>query len=235
MSLILLSLCDAAGRDNLFQYVSLEPLTAKGIIRVAIGTFKGIKQFPNVRLKLEALLDPERQIRIRDEVPAKRNYHILIRVLHVDRFLSLDRVVPARQQDRAGVVPFAHQEIHRLVRRLVKRSRHASFDDVEIRQSELLQLLHEIPKLGHGIAHAHVVSVSEGANPVAHSVGADGVDNSFRDFQTETGTVLDGPAPGVVPPIADVLRKLVDQEAVGAVDLDAVEFGVDGVQRRLPV
>ena len=50
----------------------------------------------------------------------------------------------------------------------------------------------------------------------------DGCDR-FHDFQQETRAVLDGTAVAVGPPVTSVLKKLVQQIAIGGVQLNAVE------------
>ena len=69
----------------------------------------------------------------------------------------------------------------------------------------------------------------------AHAVGAPDGDDGIGDFQHETGAVFDRAAVVVGAVIGGVLEKLVDEIAVRAVDLDAVEARGLGVFRALPI
>ena len=60
----------------------------------------------------------------------------------------------------------------------------------------------------------------------ADPVRADGGDHGGRDLQHEAGAVLDRTAITVVALVGTILEELVDQIAVGGMDLDTVEAGL---------
>jgi len=60
---------------------------------------------------------------------------------------------------------------------------------------------------------------------------ADRAGHGLHHLEQETHAVLDGAAVGVAAVVDAVAQELVDEVAVGAVHLDAVETGLDGVSR----
>jgi hypothetical protein len=69
----------------------------------------------------------------------------------------------------------------------------------------------------------------------ADAVRAPHVDAGVGHFQHQARAVFDRAAVGVGALVGAVLQELVEQVAVGAVDLDAVEAGQLGVFRALAV
>lgn len=104
---------------------------------------------------------------------------------------------------------------------------------MEVAQVQLAQLVDDVAELGDGVGHAHALEVGPGRQTDTDTLLADGVDDGLGDLGDETGPVLDAATPGVGPLVAGVLVELVDQVAVGGVDLHAVKAALlDGVLGR---
>jgi len=71
--------------------------------------------------------------------------------------------------------------------------------------------------------------------PYANAPLAPDVDDGVCDFEEQAGAVLDGAAVLVGAVVRTVFKKLVEQVAVGGVDLDAIESGGLGVLRALHI
>lgn len=233
---------DARRKQNQLR-LHLDPgrleLLGEWIIDVA-GIHHGrVESGAIIRGQIQAVGDAKRQIRRGDPVPAKDDGDVVALVLFVDGHPGRGRLIPTGNEDRAVVVPRAHEEVDLLGGVDVGVARDAGLDDVqerERRRRELPpELLDEIRELRHGIGHLHAHVRAEGAQADARAVGADGVDHGAGDFEREARAVLDAAAVRVGAHVADVLRELVDQVAVGRVDLDAVEARGDRVARRLRV
>jgi hypothetical protein len=82
---------------------------------------------------------------------------------------------------------------------------------------------------------ARVVGRRHGREPDAGAVAADGFGHGAGHLQQEARAVGDAAAVVVLAVVAAALEELVDQVAVGSMDLDAVEAGGDGVERGVAV
>ena len=66
---------------------------------------------------------------------------------------------------------------------------------------------------------------SVGRHADAEAIEADRVAHAARDLDREADAVLDAPAPAIRAPVGGRVQELVDEVAVRAVELDAVEPG----------
>ncbi len=87
----------------------------------------------------------------------------------------------------------------------------------------------------HRVGFAAIIGDAVGRQSHADAVSAPDSDHGLRHFHQETRAVLDRAAIAVGAQIDVGLQELLDQIAVGAVDLDAVEPGLQCIFRRLPV
>jgi hypothetical protein len=86
----------------------------------------------------------------------------------------------------------------------------------------------------HRIRLAAAIGDAVGRQPHADAVGAPDLDHGLRHFHQEARAVLDRAAILVGAQVGVRLQELLDQIAVGAVNLDAVEAGRKRILRRLP-
>lgn len=106
---------------------------------------------------------------------------------------------------------------------------------MQIGEPELVQRLDGVAVERHRIGLAATIGDAVGRQPDADAVGAPNLGHRLRHLQQEADAVLDRAAILIGPHIALRLQELLDQIAVGAVDLDAVEAGGERVLRALPV
>ncbi len=89
----------------------------------------------------------------------------------------------------------------------------------------LAQLTGDMAEGFQAVGIAHVVGVGTRRQVYADALGAPYGDRRVGDFQQQARAVLDGAAVAVGALVGAVLEELVEQVAVGAVDLHAVEAG----------
>eukprot|EP01022_Parablepharisma_sp_SALTPOND_P021765 TRINITY_DN435_c1_g1_i1.p1 TRINITY_DN435_c1_g1~~TRINITY_DN435_c1_g1_i1.p1 ORF type:complete len:1304 (+),score=494.29 TRINITY_DN435_c1_g1_i1:15351-19262(+) len=112
------------------------------------------------------------------------------------------------------------------------RAAGGAFDHVQVDQLVAVQLLHHIAEECLRIAVGDVVGRADGGEADAHAFAGDHRGDRVHHFQQQTGAVLDAAAVGVGTQVGLVAQELVQQVAVGGVDLDTVEAGLDGQLRR---
>ena len=111
-----------------------------------------------------------------------------------------------------------------------------AFNQVQVGQVQRRQAL-------HGVCHqrlrvtvgAGVVAGRHRRQPHARAAAANGTSHRLRHFQQQPAAVGDAAAVSVAAVVDAVAQELVDQVAVGGVDLDAVETGRDGIARSLRI
>jgi predicted O-linked N-acetylglucosamine transferase (SPINDLY family) len=96
-------------------------------------------------------------------------------------------------------------------------------------------LARHIGEGAEGILVAHAMRVAARCEMQADALRAPNGDRRVHGFQHEPGAVLDGAAVGVRALVGAVLQELVEQVAVGAMQLHAIEAGRQGVLSRAAV
>ena len=119
-----------------------------------------------------------------------------------------------------------------IVRFYVINARLSRFDGMEISQVgvSFFGLGGEVGEGWFRVFHLHSLPGIPRGDAEPDSIFADGIGDSFDDFEWESGTVLNGPAVFVCPLVGNVLEELVWEVSVGEVELDSVESSlVDGL------
>lgn len=227
-----MSNCVSCRCTNL-QLVVLLNLGIDRVSSVPILALSLVESVAVIRRKIDAESNLAHNIRVGDPQTTKHNRNVLVLVLLLDGPPSTVRLEATSDEDRRLVRPQVDGEIDLLRRLNVRITRNARLHDVQVRQLELLEPLDQVAELRHRVLHAHALEARVRAQADTSPVGADSVDDGLRHLEPEPRPVLDAAAPLVVTLVARVLRELVDQVAVCAVDLDAVEAGLlDCVARR---
>ncbi|MCY1370482.1 hypothetical protein D9M69_575740 [compost metagenome] len=97
------------------------------------------------------------------------------------------------------------------------------------------EFAHHVVEQRLRIGIVRVVGRCHGREPNAGAVAADGFGHGARHFQQKACAVGDAATVVVLAVVASGLEELVDQVAVGGVDLHTVETGGDGVERGVAV
>src|SRR3954468_8376782 len=107
-------------------------------------------------------------------------------------------------------------------------------DEMQVGKAERIERFNHVPVERPRVGFAAVVGDAIGRQSNADPVGSPYFDGGLRDLDQKSGAVFDGAAVPVRPHIAARLQKLLDQIAVGAVNLHAVEACDPRVARSLP-
>lgn len=117
-----------------------------------------------------------------------------------------------------------HQKIQRLARLgfRAEAACHTRLSEVQIGQVGLIASK-RVDEEGESLfelvlGHLHLLEVAVGRESNSCPLGPDGFRHRVDDFTSKATTVLDGASVAVRSAITGVLRELVDQIAVGAVD-----------------
>jgi len=223
--------------DSHLQLCLRLPLLAELPGRVTLLLSLVVEEVPVIRREWDAVLNPEHQIWVRDEVSPKGDQDVLVFVFLIHCLVSCLRDEATSNDDRARLSPDIDQEVDTLGYRTfdVGVCADSRFNDVEVCQFQLLQFFRIVAELGHGVLHLHSLEVGEWTHADAHLIGTDRLDDGLGNLQTESRSLLDAASPGIGPLVANILQELVDQVAIGAVDLNSIEASLDGVLRRLLV
>ena len=103
--------------------------------------------------------------------------------------------------------------------------------DVEIRQAVRVQLLSGVGESLPEVGRAHIVGSTVGREAHADTRGGKCAADALDHLAQQAEAILDAAAIGVVTAVALGLKELVEQVAVGRVDLDPVEARVPGALR----
>lgn len=212
-----------------------QELLAEGVINITVRFLRDVEEVSLVGTELNALLDSEDQVRVGDEWSADTDDHVVVLVLDVDGLLGGVCLVAASYDDGSGVVVGLEEEVKLVGRFDISVSSDAGLDDVRVGQLELGDLLGQVSELRDGVCHAHALEGAVGAQTDTGLVGANSSGHSLGNLEGEPGTVLNATTPGIRPLVAGVLVELVDEVAVGGVDLDTVEARFDSVLGSLGV
>ena len=128
-----------------------------------------------------------------------------------------------------------YQEVNLLRRLNIRTPRNPRLNHMQIRQVQLLQLLHKIAELRDGILHFHALELRVRTQANASPLSTNSTNNRLCNFDPKACSLLDAAAPSIGTLIGDVLQELVDHVAVRAVDFYAVETSFDCVEGTLSV
>ncbi|WVZ71320.1 hypothetical protein U9M48_019915 [Paspalum notatum var. saurae] len=173
--------------------------------------------------------EPPWQVRIGQEEASVGDE---VRVPLVHHLVSLRPVVPAGGDEGAlERLPERQQAVRDLAAAVDER--HPGLDHVAVEHAYFTELLHQVRRQGLRVGVVAVHVVGEGREPDAHAARADLVRHGAHHLEREAAAVLQRAAVLVVAVVGAVLEELLDEVAVAAVDLDAVEARAgDGVARR---
>ena len=173
--------------------------------------------------------EPPGQVRVCQEQPSIGDE---VRVPFLHHLVPLRPVVPAGGDECAPeLLPERPQTVRDLPAPV--DDGHPGLDHVAVEHAEFAELLHHVPRerLRVRVMAVHVVGERREAH--ADASGADLGGHGADDLEREAAAVVERAAVLVVAVVGAVLEELLDEVAVGAVDLDAVEARVDGVACRL--
>jgi hypothetical protein len=172
--------------------------------------------------------EPPGQIRVGQEQPAVGDE---VRVAFLHHLVPLRPVVPSGGDEGA---PECLPERAQAVRDLASavNDGHPWLDHVAVEHTDVAEAADEVPRQGLRVGVVAVHVVSEGGEADADAARPDLAGDGAHDLEREAAAVLEGAAVLVVPVVGAVLEELLDEVAVGAVDLDAVEAREERVARR---
>ena len=101
--------------------------------------------------------------------------------------------------------------------------------EVEIGEGEVVEAMDEPGGEADGIAVGHAVVAVERGDAEADAIGAPDPDGGFEDFEDEPGAVLDGAAIGTGAVVGAIAEEFIQEIAIGAMDLDAIEACGEGI------
>jgi hypothetical protein len=113
------------------------------------------------------------------------------------------------------------------------RSDDARFDQMQISETEAVELCDGMAEQGVRVAVRHRAEAAARSEPDADAIGAPHRCDGVGDFEQQARSVLDRSAIAVAAFVRTVLQELIDQIAVGAVDFDAIEARRLGADRTL--
>src|SRR6202047_5580132 len=190
------------------------------IIRVA-ASVESVKRVTIVSIQRQPEPDTLWQVGIRDEI-ASEGDQIRIALSNSSlgsvRFKTPSRNNLSREnlsQPRGRNVPLALGDQHVPF--------NAWFDDVQISESKVVQLLCDVVKQRDRITIRYAIPSSAGRDTHRDTVAAPHRNHCFNHLKQEAGSILDRTAVHIGSLVDAILQKLIGQVAVGSVKLNAVK------------
>src|SRR5258706_11073637 len=115
------------------------------------------------------------------------------------------------------------------------RTTAARLDEMQIRKTKRIERFDRVAVQRHWIGLTAAIGNAIGRQPYADAVGAPHLDRGLGDLDQKSHTVLDRAAILIGAQIGVRLQELLDQIAIGAMDLDTIEAGLKRIARGLPV
>src|SRR5258707_7266544 len=190
------------------------------IIRVA-ASVESVKRVTIVSIQRQPEPDTLWQVRIREEMPSEGDQiHIALSnsSLGSVRFKPPSRNNLSREnlsQPRARNVPLALDDQHVAF--------NAWFDDVQISESEVVQLLCDVVKQRDRITIRYAIPSSAGRDTHRDTVAAPHRNHCFNHLKQEAGSILDRTTVHIRSLVDAILQKLIGQVAVTRVKLNAIQ------------
>src|SRR6266853_979709 len=190
------------------------------IIRVA-ASVESVKRVTIVGIQRQPEPDTFWQVGIRDEMPSEGDQ---IRIalsnssLGSVRFKTPSRNNPSREnlsQPRGRNVPLALGDQHVPF--------NAWFDDVQICESKVVQLLCDVVKQRDRITIRYPIPSSAGRDAHRDTVAAPHRNHCFNHLKQEVGSIFDRTTVHIDSLVDAILQKLIGQVAVTSVKLNAVK------------
>src|SRR5882672_6714048 len=97
------------------------------------------------------------------------------------------------------------------------------FDDVKVRESELVQLFANMIEQNGWVTVRHGVPRAAGTNSCGNAISTPHRCKRFHYFDKETGPVLDRPPIGVSSLVAAILQEFIGQISIGGMKFDPVK------------
>ena len=188
------------------------------IIRVALCA-AAVERRLVPRVQRRALLQAFDQVGVGNERFSKRDQVGGVGLEHLVRQIEIIAVVgdigAAKALAQACIVE----------RRDIARAAGRAFDDVDVGQLQRVEPIDDVIEQRLRIAVGDIVGGRHRRDADAGALGAGYRGHHLGHFQHQLGAVLDRSAIGIGALVGAVLGELIEQIAVGAVDLDAVETG----------
>src|ERR1700674_2140448 len=218
--------CSSMG--NAYCSCDSDSLFIERMIRIA-ASVESVKRDTLIRIQRQPEPNTLWQVGIRAEMPSEGNQ---IRSALCNSSLGRVRFKTSSRNDlsheylsqpRGGNVPLALGDQH--------VSFDAWFDDVQVSESKVVQLLCDVVKQRDRIAIRYPVPSSAGRDAHRDTVAAPHRNHCFNHLKQEAGSILDRTTVHIGPLIDAILQKLIGQVAVTRVKLNAVKTGGFSVLR----
>ena len=205
-------------------------LLSSGIIRITLWA-RGVEGAFVGGVEREAFLQATREIGVREERHAVRDG---IGPALGDGLLGL-RAIEAAGGDEHALEVLAELLGADAVLGAVRDVLGGDAGNVRIGELELGELAEDVAKSFGRVGVGHVVEHAAGREADAHAIGTPDGDDGFGDLDGQAGAGGEGVAVAIGAGVGATAEELVEQVAVGVMDLDAVETGFLGEAGALDV